>query len=132
VPFLVILLAIACAALEAHGHRCATAARGIEDIAAAASSVALTDPDFPTSEAFTQENGPTLGPIEVSTATAQRHSSRSHGTELTGPADSRSPGAVASRARMAAITYLDFALQLALARFGHVAYRSVIPPPVYA
>jgi hypothetical protein len=33
---------------------------------------------------------------------------------------------------MAAIAYLDFALELALARFGHVAYRSVIPPPASA
>lgn len=131
-PLLVLLLAIACAALEAHGHVCATAAAGVEDSAPAASSVALTQPDFPTSEAFAQENGPALGPIEISTATAQRHSSRSHGTELTGPADRRSPGAIASRARMAAIAYLDFALELALARFGHVAYRSVIPPPASA
>lgn len=97
--------------------------------ASQASPASFSRSGSPLSSPYLAENGSSWELIRLVNISGLRHTIRGGGFEYLGDIVSRIQGAQASRARMIEITYLEFALALAEARLGLVAYRSTAPPP---
>lgn len=80
--------------------------------------------------AFAAGSGWPAGVAGAQGSTTHRQTHRGSAIAGAKPESSRSDHASASRARMAAIAYLDIARELADARAGRFAYRSTTPPPL--
>ncbi|HEX7118546.1 MAG TPA: hypothetical protein VF212_07160 [Longimicrobiales bacterium] len=92
-------------------------------------TASLAGADVPTSSACAVEDVPLLDVFGAQGDTTQRQTSRNGAADGLRLDQTRSHGALASRARRVGIAYLEFALELARARSGLVAYRSTAPPP---